>query len=307
MNFNLSSGEPVAIYKTSNNDKKLIYLNDEKQQSNNNNNLTDNDIQNIIEEFINNNKGRLSMRQINEIYEALKNNIPPSNNKLKDLYNELKKTDNKNKSITINNNSMFPVFNPNQDRKVYYIAGMSGCGKSTFTSDVIQQYTKLYKNNNIYLFSNKPKDEVLDKHKKLIRIELNEELTDEPLTLDELKNSLVIFDDVEYTPNKQISEELDRIRDMILQQGRSYHISFVYISHQLTNYKHSRIILNECHSCVLFPKLTTSYALKYLLDKYFGFTKNEILKLKTLNTRWVCINKVPPYVIHQNGIYNVDC
>lgn len=306
MNLNLVDGAPVAIYKNKNDEKKIVYSND-KKQNNVKNNLTDEEIQDIIESFINTNKGRMSMRQINEIYDALKNNQEPENTKLKALYNELKKSNQESNALNISNSSMFPVFDPESDRKVFYVAGMSGCGKSTFTSKVIEQYSKMFKKNNIYLFSNKPKDEVLDKHKKLIRITLDDELLEDPLTLEELENSLVIFDDVEYTPNKDISNELDRIRDMILQQGRSYKISFVYISHQLTNYKHSRIILNECHCCVLFPKLTTSYALKYLLDKYFGFTKNEIVKLKTLNSRWVCINKVPPYVIHENGIYMVDC
>ena len=48
---------------------------------------------------------------------------------------------------------------------------------------------------------------------------------------------LVVFDDVEYNSSKDIDKELDRIRDLILQQGRSYRCSFIYISHQANNYK----------------------------------------------------------------------
>lgn len=304
MNFSFSDGKPISMFKNLNGKNQIVYLND--KVNNNKNNLNDIEIRNIIEDFINNEKGRFSMRQINEIYESLKNNIEPSNSKLKILYNELKKNVNKKNRITIDNSSMMPIFDPEEERKVFYIAGMSGCGKSTFTSDLIGNYIKIFPKNNIYLFSNKPSDPVLDKHKKIIRISLDEELITDPIELNELKNSLVIFDDIEYTPNKLIGEELDRIRDLILQQGRSYKISFCYISHQLTNYKHSRVILNECHSVVLFPKMTTTYALKYLLEKYFGFSKSDIINLKALNTRWVCINKVPPYVIYQNGIYVVN-
>lgn len=305
MNINLTEGQPVAVYKTKSGNKSIIYVNDKVDLDNNN--LTDDEIQNIIEDFISKDKGRLSMRQINEIYYALKENTPPTNKKLKELYNELKNSNKTKSMMKFDNDSVFPIFDPDQERKVFYICGMSGSGKSTFTSEVIENYKKMFPNNKLYLFSNKPSDPVLDKHKKIIRIALNEELLEDPIELEELKNSLVIFDDIEYTPNKHIGIELDRIRDLILQQGRSYKISFCYISHQLTNYKHSRVILNECHCCVLFPKMTTTYALKYLLEKYFGFNTNEIMKLKTLPSRWVCINKVPPYVVHQNGVYYVDC
>ena len=303
MNFNLNKGTPIAIYDKENK-KQILYIDD--NNNNNDNNLTNNEINNIIVDFINNEKGRISMQQIEDIRDALKNNIPPDNKKLKVLYNELKKKDIKNKVFNIDNNSLTPIFNPNEDRKVFYICGMSGCGKSTFTSDLIGNYIKMFPKNKVFLFSNKQNDPVLDKHDKLIRIELNDELIEDPINLDELNNSLIVYDDIEYIPNKLIGEELDRIRDLILQQGRSYKISFCYISHQLTNYKNTRIILNECHSCVLFPKMTTTYSLKYLLEKYFGFNKNDIIKLKNLNSRWVCINKVPPYVLHQNGAYYVN-
>lgn len=299
------NNKPLATYKDSKGNKKYIYYN-ENNNVNNEDELTDEEILNIIENFINEDKGRISMRQINELYEALKNDIEPDNKKLKILYNDLKKASNKNKNINIDNGTVMPIFDKDEERKVFYIAGMSGSGKSYFTSKLIDQYKKMYPNNNIILFSNKPEDPALDRHKKLIRIELNEDLLNDPLELGELKNSLVIFDDVEYTPNKYIGEELDRIRDLILQQGRSYKISFCYISHQLTNYKHSRVILNECHACVLFPKMTTTYALKYLLEKYFGFNKKDIGKLKLLPSRWVCIQKIPPAVIYCNGVYLVD-
>jgi hypothetical protein len=70
----------------------------------------------------------------------------------------------------------------------------------------------------------------------------------------------VVFDDVEYNTVKEIDKELDRIRDLILQQGRSYRCSFVYISHQANNYKSTRTILNECNSITIFPAMTTRYS-----------------------------------------------
>ena len=70
---------------------------------------------------------------------------------------------------------------------------------------------------------------------------------------------------------KEIDKELTRISDLILQQGRSYKCSFVYISHQANNYKATRNILNEAHHIVVFPSMSTRYSLNYLFGKYFGF------------------------------------
>lgn len=303
MNFSLKNGDPIAYYKNEFGKNQIIYSNEEENECDGK--LSYDEITNIIEDFIRNMKGRVSMKQIDELQKSLKNNEEPKEEKLKKLYNELKLKKN-NKHIYLPEGECLPTFNPDEERKIFYICGMSGCGKSTFVSKMINNYHKIFPKNKVILFSNKPKDPVLDKYSYLVRIKLNDELVEDPLDLEELRNSLVIYDDIEYIPTKNIRIELDRVRDLILQQGRSYRISFAYVSHLLNNYKETRVILNECHSCVLFPKMTTSYSLKYLLEKYFGFCKQDILKLKGLPSRWICVQKIPPCIIYEKGCYMID-
>ena len=259
----------------------------------------------LLEDVIRNTKGRITNKNIEELGLALKNNEPPKNKIMKDIYDDIV---NKKgfKSISINEGGVRPTFNKDEERKVIYISGMSGCGKSTFVSLMIENYHKIFPKNRVLFFSNKPSDPQIDKHDFVIRIKLDESIYQDPFTLEDLRDSLIIYDDIEYIKDKEINLELDRLRDLILQQGRSYHISYCYISHQLNNYRQSRIILNETHMCVLFPQMTTTYSLKYLLEKYFGFNKNDIAKLKTLPSRWVAINKMPPAVIHDKGVYMMD-
>lgn len=301
MSISTLSGIPVAFYKDDNKKTQIIYYNDKSNESNSNE-LSNDEIMTIIEQYLKNSNGRITMKTIHELQNSLINKIPPHDMKLKKMYSELLKEHNNN-SIVIKKGGVFPIFNPKKEREVYHIAGMSGSGKSTVTREIIKSYHKLYPKNRILFLSNKLEDPAIDDLKYVIRLQLNDELVNDPLDLREIKNTLVIYDDVEYVKNKDLKNELDRLRDMILQQGRSSHISFVYITHLLNDYKNTRIILNECDKSIIFPKYTSAYSLKYLLEKYYGLDKETIKKLRTLDSRWVCIQKIPPCIIYDKGVF----
>jgi len=181
---------------------------------------------------------------------------------------------------------------------------MSGSGKSYYAGQLVESYNKIYPSNKVFLFSNKEEDPALDKH-KLIRIKLDDSLVEDPIKLKELENSCVIFDDVEAIPSKKLAIELDRLRDLILQQGRSLKVNFIYIAHIANNHSKTRTILNEMHSITIFPAMTTKYSLKYLLERYFGFDKEQIRKINGLPSRWVTIYKAPFVALHEQGAYLV--
>lgn len=267
------------------------------------------DIAHLIDTFIRNCPERLNFGQIKELEHCLQNNIEPSKPVLTRLYKVMKMdiASAKNKEIVLNDTKLMPIIDPTVERQVFYITGMSGSGKTTYVNMLIDSYTKFYKGKRkVFLFSNKEWDNSYTS-KHITKIQLNEELLDDPLSLDELINSFVIMDDIEGVPNKAIEKELDRIRDLILQQGRQYKITFAYVSHLANNYKQTRTILNECHCVVVFPYMTTAYSLKYLLEKYFGFDKRQIQKFQKLNSRWVCLWKSPTIcAMHENGAYLVN-
>tara|TARA_Y100000310_G_scaffold342068_1_gene443597 strand:- start:4157 stop:5068 length:912 start_codon:yes stop_codon:yes gene_type:complete len=298
-----NSGKPIAYYKKG--DGRINIIGVDNKHSGKAKKINLDDVATLLEDVIRTAKGRITNKNIEELGISLKTGNPPKHKIMNEIFNDIVNKK-QYQNINVIEGGVKPTYDKDEERKVMYICGMSGCGKSTFTSDMIENYHKIFPKNKILFFSNKPYDPVIDKHKFVIRIKLDEDICADPFQLEDLKNSLVIYDDIEYIKEKCINDELDRLRDLILQQGRSYKISFCYISHLLNNYRQSRIILNECHSCILFPQMTTTYSLKYLLEKYFGFSKNDTMKLKTLPSRWVSVNKMPPTVIHDKGIYLIE-
>ena len=109
------------------------------------------------------------------------------------------------KKLEIGNSSKLQMVpNTNSERDVYYITGPSGSGKSYFVRLYCEQYRKKFKNNEIYLFSNLKEDESLDSIKpKIFRID--EELHTEPIKVEELANSCVIFDDTDCISDRKIN------------------------------------------------------------------------------------------------------
>lgn len=298
--FSYSDGDPIGHIKKK---SKVIYVNRESKKKEET--FDDEILENIISNYIQNMNVRINFKQIEELKTALLNQEEPYNETLRKLYKiaNLQIDNSREREIMIKDAEVEPIINPNVERQVFYVSGMSGSGKSTYVNKIINSYVKFFKNNKVYLFSNKEEDTSYT-NKNIIRVKLDEELLYEPITLDEIRDSIVIFDDIEGVPNKKIMNELDRLRDVILQQGRSYKVYFCYVSHLANNYKQTRTILNECHSITIFPAMTTAYSLKYLLEKYFGFGKDDIKKLLSLDSRWITIFKLPClFVLHENGCY----
>lgn len=306
-NLNFDEGRPIAYINGGEYDKEILYLNSNKEHKNKKE-INIDEIAILIENLYRTMKGQISFKTLEQLRDAIMERRRPVNRELARHYDQaLKILDkNKNKEIVLQEGELTTMFDTTLERQVFMIAGMSGSGKSTYTAGLCRTYKKQFPNNKIILFSNKPSDPVFDRLEYVERIIINEELLIDPITLNEIQESLVIFDDVEYSAMKDIDKELDRIRDLILQQGRSFKVSFIYISHQANNYKQTRTILNECNSVTIFPSMTTRYSLNYLLNKYFGFDKNQITKIVRLPSRWVTIFKSPPLVLYSSGAYLVN-
>lgn len=200
--------------------------------------------------------------------------------------------------------SLIPTDEPDQ-RDSLYVTGPSGSGKSFYIGQFIDQYVNKYPNREIVVISAKDEDQSLDRYYP-IRIPINEHLILDPVDLDELENSLVIFDDIDQLPNKHIQNAVWNLRDQILEVGRSKGISICTVSHLLTNYKASRICLNESDYCIFFPKSGAKYQIQYFLKNYAGMDKEQIKKIFNINSRAVVLKKTYPMcIIYQNGCYIV--
>lgn len=197
-----------------------------------------------------------------------------------------------NKAIELPPGSSFSLVVPPEGRFIWYIAGPSGSGKSYVCKGLAENYRKQFPDRPVYLVSLLKQDETLDSMKGGMPIRLNiKKLVESPLEdLEPLRNSLVIFDDydtIQGAEGKAVYKLLDDIAIM----GRHTFTSMVCISHYLTNYKKSRIILTEATHYVIYPGATGRQALTYFLKTYVGMDEKEAIDLKHCGSRWVCIHK----------------
>jgi hypothetical protein len=218
--------------------------------------------------------------------------------KIKNRYEEM----NQKEYILKGKGTIVPYPNP-ETRDVIYVAGPSGAGKSTFCESYMQMYKTQFPKNKIYIFSRLDKDPAFD-NIKVIRIKLDEELINDPINPIELKNSLVLFDDIDTIPNDKIRESVSKLRDDLLETGRHQGIYLLITSHLLMDYKKTRTILNEAQMVILYPKSGSTYHMQRYMKVYAGLQKSDIDKILNLPSRWVGIHKsYPNYVIYSSGVY----
>ncbi len=188
-----------------------------------------------------------------------------------------------------------------------YITGETGCGKSTWIRAYVQQFLKIYPKSKVLLFSSKKEDKQLD-DLKIERLDIDDDIYNNPYTLAELsaksKPLLTIFDDIQDFPNKKINNEVARLRDEIMRNGRSYGIYSLFVYHDPCDYKATKNQLFECNKVVIFPKRCGKGAYNYLMDKKLHLSKKNIDAINSLKSNYVCINKgVPKYIISDKYIF----
>lgn len=209
-----------------------------------------------------------------------------------------------NTEISIKDGKLFPL--PELDkRECIFISGPAGSGKSTYVAEYIDYYKSIHSRNDIYLFSKINDDKAFKKYeKKIIKIPLDESLMSEPIESEDVKNSLVIFDDVDTITDKKLQEFIDKLRDDLLECGRHQNIYILNTGHNLLNWKKTKVVLNESTGVVFFPRSGAAHAIKGFLTKYCGLDREQVAKIFHLDSRWVYINKsYPLYVVSEHKIY----
>jgi hypothetical protein len=187
--------------------------------------------------------------------------------------------------------------NKDIERQIIYIAGSSGSGKSHWCRQFITEYHKSYPSRSVYVISALDTDPTLDSVKYIQRIKLTPELLADDLKSEDFADSLVIFDDVDTISNRQIRKKILQIQSDILSTGRHFNVSCLVTTHTPCAGNDSKLILNECHACVIFPAGLGGRAKSYLLEAYLGLDKKQIRKLKDIDSRSICFIKGYPQVV----------
>jgi len=207
--------------------------------------------------------------------------------------------------------NILPSTDPNK-RDMYYICGASGSGKSYVAKMIATNYHKLYPNRPIYVISKLECDETLDEMDFITRLDYSEWARDPP-NINNIKDCMVIFDDCDGITGK-VGKAVHQFMEDIAITGRKHgdnqgNISMLYITHHITNYSKTALILNETQNFIIYPRATNPKSMKYLLENYLGFDTKQIKQLKKLNTRWLWIRShYPQFIIsaHTARLLNQD-
>lgn len=202
------------------------------------------------------------------------------------------------------NGRLYPV--PSGKPERIYISAPSGAGKSTVVANYMKEARKLRPDLKIFIFSRVKDDPAFSQIKKLSQVLLDEEFAtaDPPHSAEDLKDSLVIFDDYSQISDKTILKAVEKLRDDVLECGRHYNISCLVTSHIASNYSATRRIIQESSAFVFFPRAGSSYQTNRFLKLYVGLDPKTIDKIMKLPSRWVMINLFHPrYILHEHGAF----
>lgn len=174
-------------------------------------------------------------------------------------------------------------------RNTLFIAGESGSGKSHYVREYAKRYHTMFPKNKIYLISYLEEDETLDAFKVITRIKaFTQGFLDECLDLDlktEFQDSFFIFDDIDSIVNKRTKETIYGFLNKLLRIGRHYNISVAYCGHSLYGSNELKYILDECQTITFFQRFLNYKKMKYLLENYFGMSKEQIERVRTIKDR----------------------
>lgn len=199
---------------------------------------------------------------------------------------------------------------PNPNPKVFeclFIVGQSGSGKSTVVLNYATLYKKLFPKNDIYLISSLEEDETLDKLKDIVRLNI-ETFVEDPPTIDEFTNSLVIFDDFETLEHtdKKLYKAITALMTQLISKGRHKNVRSAVVRHRFQNSgdKSGQLLISEATKYIVYPKTCSQSNLKLLFGTHGAMNNKQINNLYNLPSRWVCYNKgFPNYVITENEAF----
>lgn len=241
--------------------------------------------------------------QLSELKKSLREQSEPDDDKLVKVYYEIlnKLKESNNRLVLKGNQRLMPIPNQNKAERVY-VCGISGSGKSYFSAEYIKNYLRLNKGNDFILTSQIETDAVLDKIQPT-RIS-PEELLEDGVEIDDIKDSIWMFDDVYSIEDKKDRNQIVSVTDNLCELSRHYNTSLLITSHLISNGLISRRVLNEATKIVLFPK-SNKRNINYFLEKYERFDRHLINRILNLNSRYVCIDKQNSHhiVLYEKGCF----
>ena len=308
-----SGARPLAIVRGSrDNDGDIIYLvaRPEKEEREDQVSFTEQEkmlLRDIVSEKLDKryNSMRERERAKASLIKSILKNEPLQTPDLKKVKKEIKAIFKEKKDSEIKLDDGLCDLIPNLDtRECLYIAAPSGSGKSYWCRGYAQQFNRLFPKRKVVLISKVSDDSSLKGIKNLVEMPLDLLADDDHIETEDLENTLSIFDDTDTFRDKKVRDEIKDLKHDILECGRHDNIYTLITSHLISNYSHTRTVLNECHGIVFFPSSGSKHQISYVLKNYCGLSKHDISKIYSLNSRWVLVLKhFPVCVVYEKGVY----
>jgi len=251
-------------------------------------------------------KGCLNFEGVGKLIAIIKDENETKKDKKKSPHQELYVCDNKQAKelrypeteVNLSDGYRFQLgINKETERMIGYIVGASGSGKSYFAKQFINEYHKAYPSRPIYVISALSEDPTLDSIKCIKRIKLTDDFINDDITSADFQDSLLILDDTDTLSNKKIRNKVNQLKDDVLSCGRHFNTSLLLTAHQPCRGGETKLILNESHFFTIFPLGLQGRAKSYLLETYLGLSKEQIYKLKNIDSRSITFIKGYPQVV----------
>ena len=203
-------------------------------------------------------------------------------------------------------------------RKVIFVAGASGSGKSSFIRNYALAWKRTHDDAKVYIFSSKDEDPSLDRPQRPDFGVIPGKLSFRQVPLDEqnidqfdekniqhiFADSLVIFDDVMLT-NKKFQDRLDRLLSMLMKLGRQSGISVIVSRHQLQEQR-NKAIKEESQGVVVFPGRSFKMHIRNYL-KQIGVDPHVAKEIVDTPDRWIYIaSHAPLFAVSPSKIFLLD-
>lgn len=213
----------------------------------------------------------------------------------------------------------FPKLNKGElKRSIWYIAGPSEAGKTTYAAELATNYRKYYPKNKIVFISTVNDNPVMKKLKpiminiaderkaymNLFDPETKLKVLEDDMETSMFQSSLVIYDDLEGITDKHVLNAIqnDLITPM-LNIGRHKNISVIFCKHLLLDYTKTRNILVEMDYLTVYPS-SSRRQIRNCLERYLGLEKDQVNKILNCGERSVTIHcKYPMFAFTKSSAW----
>lgn len=199
---------------------------------------------------------------------------------------------------------LFPIYRDSNGFPLkMFIASGTGAGKSYLASAIAHDYMQRHKKNKVCYFSYLDGDKNYDGIKNFHKMRIDEEILDDPIHLDELHDSLCIFDDIAHFSDKEIKKEIYRLRDSSLSAGRHHNSSTIVCQQTMLDGPTTKVALTNASTVVGFPNASSRYQFINWMKRYLALNTKDIDRIINLPSRWILVNQsMPLYILHEKGL-----